>query len=167
MNRLYTALTAFCLLAAMLVLLPACQTTGDPKQGGLFGWSEDKAQQRIEQKEHQKASLETEQAVEQTRTGELENQKMLAAADRDALAGKVKKLDRDVAQLETTLQKTKAETEAAQLRKWEITTKLKAAKRELAEVKTDPDTAAKQAEVQRLEAELDRLLKETEALSTF
>lgn len=29
-----------------LTLLSACATTGDPTQGGLFGWSETKAQQR-------------------------------------------------------------------------------------------------------------------------
>ena len=31
---------------AALILLTACETTGDPNQGGLFGWSEGKAKQR-------------------------------------------------------------------------------------------------------------------------
>lgn len=31
---------------AALALLTACETTGDPNQGGLFGWSEGKAKQR-------------------------------------------------------------------------------------------------------------------------
>jgi len=33
-------------LLATLWLACGCQTTGDPRQGGLFGWSEDKAQAR-------------------------------------------------------------------------------------------------------------------------
>lgn len=34
-------------LTAVAALVSACETTGDPKQGGLFGWSETKAQQRL------------------------------------------------------------------------------------------------------------------------
>ena len=32
--------------ATVLLLLAGCQTTGDPREGGLFGWSEAKAQDR-------------------------------------------------------------------------------------------------------------------------
>jgi hypothetical protein len=32
--------------AASLFTITGCETTGDPTQGGLFGWSETKAQQR-------------------------------------------------------------------------------------------------------------------------
>jgi hypothetical protein len=32
--------------AASLLVQTGCETTGDPTQGGLFGWSETKAQQR-------------------------------------------------------------------------------------------------------------------------
>jgi flagellum-specific peptidoglycan hydrolase FlgJ len=32
--------------AVLLLAWTACETTGDPRQGGLFGWSEEKAQQR-------------------------------------------------------------------------------------------------------------------------
>lgn len=31
-----------------VVLLSACETTGDPSQGGLFGWSQQKADARVE-----------------------------------------------------------------------------------------------------------------------
>jgi hypothetical protein len=31
--------------------LTSCQTTGDPRQGGLFGWSEPKAQDRLNQRQ--------------------------------------------------------------------------------------------------------------------
>ena len=35
------------IVATMLsILLAGCQTTGNPREGGLFGWSEEKAQER-------------------------------------------------------------------------------------------------------------------------
>lgn len=37
--------------AAASLSLASCETTGDPTQGGLFGWSESKAQGRLYQKE--------------------------------------------------------------------------------------------------------------------
>ena len=37
------------LVFSALLLLTGCETTGDPHQGGIF-WSEEKAQQRLDQK---------------------------------------------------------------------------------------------------------------------
>ena len=41
----------FALLLGSMLLMLGCQTTGDPRQGGLWGWSEEKAQQRISDRE--------------------------------------------------------------------------------------------------------------------
>ena len=41
MNRILFPLTG-----SIALLLAACETTGDPNQGGLFGWSESKAKTR-------------------------------------------------------------------------------------------------------------------------
>jgi hypothetical protein len=41
MNRIVLPLTG-----TVALLLAACETTGDPNQGGLFGWSENKAKGR-------------------------------------------------------------------------------------------------------------------------
>lgn len=40
---------AFLALSLAALAVAACETTGDPTQGGLVGWSEDKARQRQEQ----------------------------------------------------------------------------------------------------------------------
>jgi hypothetical protein len=40
------------LLAACALSLASCNTTGDPTEGGLFGWSESKFDQRINEKRH-------------------------------------------------------------------------------------------------------------------
>lgn len=47
LKKLFFAFSVF-LLVLGLSVLTACTTTGDPQQGGLFGWSERKAQTRQE-----------------------------------------------------------------------------------------------------------------------
>ena len=42
-------LSGLCLAGSLL--LTSCETTGDPRQGGLFGWSESKAQNRLADRE--------------------------------------------------------------------------------------------------------------------
>ena len=60
-------------LAASL-LLTSCETTGDPNQGGLFGWSQGKANQRIAAREQHLSDLERANAYQQGRTHALEQQ---------------------------------------------------------------------------------------------
>lgn len=58
-------------LLSVLVLATACETTGDPRQGGLFGWSETKARQRQEVRRREVAAVEADLAREQGRTSQL------------------------------------------------------------------------------------------------
>ena len=51
MRRLAIAFSA-------VVLLSGCETTGDPHHGGIF-WSEDKAQQRLDQKRRELRRVES------------------------------------------------------------------------------------------------------------
>ncbi len=60
-------------LAASL-LLSSCETTGDPTQGGLFGWSQGKANQRISAREQHLSDLENENAYQRGRTQALEQE---------------------------------------------------------------------------------------------
>jgi hypothetical protein len=46
--------------AIALAAVTACETTGDPRQGGLFGWSESKARERQEQRQTRVTGAETE-----------------------------------------------------------------------------------------------------------
>jgi hypothetical protein len=50
-----------------MALLGGCETTGDPTQGGLFGWSEKKAQERQAEKEAMLSKEETRMRTEQDR----------------------------------------------------------------------------------------------------
>jgi hypothetical protein len=62
------------LLILAAALLTSCETTGDPNQGGLFGWSQGKANYRIAEREQRLSQLDRENAYQQGRTQELEYQ---------------------------------------------------------------------------------------------
>jgi hypothetical protein len=53
------------LVFSAVLLLAGCETTGDPHQGGIF-WSEDKAKQRLEQKQRELNRIQSDtQRIEQ------------------------------------------------------------------------------------------------------
>ncbi|MFV1995512.1 MAG: hypothetical protein ACC661_08745 [Verrucomicrobiales bacterium] len=73
MKKLSTEIFAALSLVGM-ALLSSCQTTGDPTQGGLFGWSESKAQHRIYQQERYLQDTEADTARVQRDNRALESQ---------------------------------------------------------------------------------------------
>lgn len=56
------------LIFSAILLLSGCETTGDPHHGGIF-WSEDKAQQRLNQKRRElhRIDSDTERVEEENR----------------------------------------------------------------------------------------------------
>ncbi len=62
------------LLAAASLSFSSCAYTGDPNQGGLFGWSQGMANERIAVREDRLSQLENENAYQAGRTQELERQ---------------------------------------------------------------------------------------------
>lgn len=59
--------------ATLLLALTGCETTGDPRQGGLFGWSETKAQGRIQEREEYLGAVESDTEYQRRRSRRLEN----------------------------------------------------------------------------------------------
>jgi len=59
--------------AVALATLTACETTGDPRQGGLFGWSESKARERQEQRQTRVTGAETELNRERAQGADLQS----------------------------------------------------------------------------------------------
>jgi len=53
--------------------LTGCETTGDPRQGGLFGWSENKAQGRIHEREDYLDAVNSDTDYQRRRSNRLEN----------------------------------------------------------------------------------------------
>ena len=59
---------------AAITLLNSCATTGDPNQGGLFGWSQGQADQRIDAREQRLRQLQRENAYQRGRSDTLEDE---------------------------------------------------------------------------------------------
>lgn len=59
--------------AMALLVLAACETTGNPREGGLFGWSEEKAKTRQSEKRSLVAEAEAELTRETTHGDALRN----------------------------------------------------------------------------------------------
>jgi len=57
---------------AALLSLAACETTGDPRAGGLFGWSEAKAKERQQEKRDAVVQAESQLSRENARGAALE-----------------------------------------------------------------------------------------------
>ncbi len=70
MKRLSSSFLLF--LAAGLLLSSCGVQTGDPRQGGLYGWSEGMAVDRQIQKRNELASIEEDTAYQEERAQELE-----------------------------------------------------------------------------------------------
>jgi len=65
---------AILLSLASAALLSSCATTGDPTQGGLFGWSENKAEDRIAAREERLRRLDRENDYQRGRSDALESE---------------------------------------------------------------------------------------------
>jgi hypothetical protein len=55
-------------------IICSCETTGDPNQGGLFGWSSKKADQRLIQRQTTLDGLEQDTSSQRRRSAWLESQ---------------------------------------------------------------------------------------------
>ena len=65
----------FLLSAAVAGMLSSCETTGDPSQGGLFGWSEGKAQGRQQVLKQHLSDVEGNTDYQRDRAAQLEQRK--------------------------------------------------------------------------------------------
>ncbi len=63
----------FLLLISAMGLV-SCETTGDPRQGGLFGWSEGQAQGRIYERQRTLDDIERDTARQRSRSRRMESQ---------------------------------------------------------------------------------------------
>ncbi len=63
------------LLLAATLTLTSCETTGDPSQGGLFGWSSGKADQRSAALQQHLQAVDSDTAYQKGRAAALEQKK--------------------------------------------------------------------------------------------
>jgi predicted RNase H-like nuclease (RuvC/YqgF family) len=90
-------------LCSLTLSVCACQTTGDPERGGLFGWSEKKADVRRQDLEQANANAQGQYTTEQTRQQTLQGAQNRLAADARHLHEEVDRLMAENTDLETQL----------------------------------------------------------------
>lgn len=163
MTRISMAL----LISFFALFLFGCQTTGDPNQGGLFGWDEKKAQQRQSEREYQVACEKADYDKTMEEQRRLEATKSAKTKRYKAISANVNTVNRDVAALENQLNAVKAEDSATKEKLAALKKRQQSLKAQVAAVGGDPnmDEAAKEAELARLKQEIDKLTREAEALS--
>jgi predicted nuclease with TOPRIM domain len=90
-------------VCALVLSLCACETTGDPQQGGLFGWSPKKADARRDDLEQADASAQNQLSAEQAHRQALQGRQTRVSADARRLQNEVNHLLAENSDLENQL----------------------------------------------------------------
>jgi chromosome segregation ATPase len=153
---LATALTVF-----------GCATTDDPRQGGLFGYNPAAYQRRIAERETTLTALKQEDAVQRDQMAHLEQEQRRKRNEKEAAALRLADMDRQTSAIEKKISAARIQTAAQQREYEDINARLHQVKREMAGAASGDDDAARREEIERLNAEIDRLLQEADALSNL
>lgn len=140
------------LFFVFILIIIGCQTTGDPKQGGLFGWSEDKAKGR---QEELKGTLGQEEAEGQTlKAGsqELENEKAMKSAELAEQQKKLSALEYELDDIRKKISSADANTAVEAKQKKKAEDELARLKKEINDIKN-----SKQLSIQEKKKKIDML----------
>lgn len=162
----------FPFLLSILVLIAAagCATTDDPRQGGLFGYNPAAYERRAAERQAKLDELQQQNQAEQQKTEELQQDLSQKQLERDAQAERLAEMDRQVVALENKLARNRPKTGVEKQQHSKITNELKTVREQVKDAKgadSFADEAAKRKEIDRLNAEIDRLLREADALSSM
>ncbi len=104
----------FCILILTII---GCETTGDPRQGGLFGWSEKKAADRQVALTGTLTEEERNAQLARERTMALQNDRAAKLAELDTQRKRLGELDTELAKMRKQVDKIKVSTAAKQKEK--------------------------------------------------
>ena len=100
----------------MLIACSGCQTTGDPTQGGLFGWSETKAISRQSELRNQLLASQNTNAQTSSRSRSLGRTVSTLNADIDAKSAQLARLRSEISALRGQIEGGEISSEAAKAR---------------------------------------------------
>jgi chromosome segregation ATPase len=147
--------------ATLIVLLSGCETTGDPRSGGIF-WSETKAQDRLAGRTQELASTQRTAQRETAKTSGLRQQEDARKAEIDRYQRGLVAVGEEISVLQSELATAPGDTRRLQ-------NELQAVERQRKELQADSNLSAAEME-QRLRSlrqdvvrlrERSRLLRET------
>ncbi|MBM9519414.1 hypothetical protein JWG39_06215 [Desulforhopalus vacuolatus] len=159
-------LTSSVILACLL--FSGCTHNPDPRQGGLFGYSPNLYQQRIDQKNAELQSVEENTAVEGGKTVSLESDVFSERLRVSKLQQKVNKASRNIKDLQRRLDRMKFQSSKAEKTRAELEKKLASLQNSFQRSSAPKgDIARQEAEIKSLESQLLELMKEAELLGTL
>lgn len=113
------------LLTSMITLLAACQTqTGDPRQGGFWGWNEDMAKQRQSELNQQATISQSDSLVEWNNNKKLREQKHAQAEEYRLLNARLVEIDAENAAIEKQIGELKQRADVKKQSKAELSKRL-------------------------------------------
>ena len=145
---------------ALTGLLTGCATTGDPRQGGLFGWDEGKARERQNERKAHVAGAQAELAGEESRARSLSDEEAATGRRIGAAGEKHQRAEENLRALQAALvaktERLEAESPtsagASRARSWRVKVNTVAGQTAL-------PTADRQARLRELEIEIDAALE--------
>jgi chromosome segregation ATPase len=154
MSKLIISFTLLFLLAG------CCTKTGDPTQGGLLCWSEDKA---IERQNDLQNTLNEEEKIKDKlvhKKDDLEEKRLEKEAELERQKQMLKDLDGELAQIEETIRKTKVQTESKLQEKKKAEWTVKKLKNRIKSLNSNNTLSVKQkqAKIDSLNKEVDNLM---------
>ena len=148
-------------LIIVLLFLAGCATTGDPRHGGLYGWSPEKAQGRIEDLQLRRTSEDDVAYKRQEESQRLEKQENELKAEYTKQRQQLGEMEKKMFKAEKELSKTRHLSQTKKKEKDDAERKLDRIKEELAEMNTlsEQEIALKQVRITELNEELEILLQ--------
>jgi len=151
-----------------VLLLTGCQTTTDPSKGGLFSYSPRAYEQRAAEKQERLDDLYWEQDEEEERRAALQQTAAQKKSEHAAMQQQLQRANTESANLKKRLDSFKAQntTQEAALADLKNRQARLQADIQASRSSRGPE-GARQAEAERLRREVERLAKDTEALSAL
>ncbi len=163
--NLFGRLPAFQLFVILLV--PACTPVADPHQGGLFGYSPELYEQRIQEREARLAQTQSQGQAEQARTADLQQDIAASGEELQRLKKEMDTITVELMQTREALKRTEVQSAEAEKKLAELQADLQELSRTSwkTEKQLDQgDIAAKEKEVDALRKQLNALMEEAELL---
>jgi chromosome segregation ATPase len=161
--------TILFLLVVTILMTAGCATTDDPRQGGLFSYNREAYQKRIAERQARYDVLAADTARQQQESKGLEETANQKRAEKEELTQKLARLDVDIEKTQEKIKQTKVGVKDLERRRSQLTARLESLKQQRSTIDAGSSAyggeADKRVEIERLQREIDRLLKEAEALS--
>ena len=154
----------FALLACCMLAAGCASGSGDPRQGGLFGYNPKGHEQRIKERETRLASSNAEARAAQDEESRLEASLTVQERQKAQMQKKVKGMNDRLVKTRKTLDDIKAKDAAAAKTLADLHQRHAQLSGQLGRLESEAENPGARAASERLNADIQRLAQEAEAL---